>query len=114
MRLSDTENIIIDTMARAFFVSTWADKQDRLAEQGRKNQNPGPGGDWMDIAPRTPRYVRDFALMFAGRIGGSLLVHLNSGCGMDMGFHVVATLSLACCSLTESKRTASTSARTTF
>ena len=41
---------IRDAMARAAFVSAWADKQDGM---GKRGQNPGPGGDWMDIAPET-------------------------------------------------------------
>jgi hypothetical protein len=64
----NTEKQIIDGIARALFVCAWADKQERLAEMGRKHSNPGPGGDWMDIAPKTPRAARDEALRLVGRL----------------------------------------------
>ena len=50
---SEDQEILL-SMARALFVNAWADKQIQLREEGRKHKNPGPGGDWMDIAPKTP------------------------------------------------------------
>lgn len=76
MKLSRTENIIIDAMARAFFVSAWADKQ------GHRGRNLA-GQELMDIAPKTPKFARDFALMFAGQCG-SLLVALNNAARADI------------------------------
>lgn len=59
---------IVDAMARTYFVSAFADLQDRLREEGRRYVDPGPGGDWMDIAPKTPRDARVFAQTVAKSI----------------------------------------------
>jgi hypothetical protein len=83
MKLSDTENTIINAMARAFYVSAWAERQE---EKGRSFA----GQELMDVAPKTPKFVRDFALMFAGRLheandcAGSLLVLLNEAAKADV------------------------------
>lgn len=88
MKLSDTENTIIDGMARAFFVSAWADKQDmRYSTAKTPRTKPRAtyvraGQDLMDVAPKTPRYARDFALMFAGKLP-SLLVAVNDAAWAD-------------------------------
>src|ERR1035438_4765464 len=76
MRLSDTENTIINAMARAFFVTAWADRQE---ERGRSFS----GQELMDVAPKTPRFAREFALMFAGQFP-SLLVCLNNAAWADV------------------------------
>ena len=76
MKLSSIEKTIINGMARAFFVSAWAEKQER---KGRSFS----GQELMDVAPSTPRYARDFALMYAGGLG-SLLVHLNNAARADI------------------------------
>lgn len=59
--MSALRDEIIDAMARTYFVSAFADLNDRLREEGRKYVDPGPGGDWMDIAPATPRAALTFA-----------------------------------------------------
>ena len=61
MRLSATENEIVTGMARALFVSAWADRQE---DRGKTY----PGQELMDVAPRTPRYVYEQALRLMGRI----------------------------------------------
>ena len=76
MKLSSTEKTIVNGMARAFFVTAWADKQERKGKTY-------PGEELMDVAPSTPRYARDFALMYAGGLG-SLLVHLNNAAWADV------------------------------
>lgn len=79
MKLSPIKKTIINSMARTFFVSAWAKKKER---QGKTFL----GQELMDVAPRTPRYVRDFSLMYAGGLGGlgSLLVHLDNAAWADV------------------------------
>lgn len=62
MRLTNTEKTMVAAMARAMFVSAWADRQE---ERGRTY----PGQDLMDVAPKTPRYAYERALMLAGKLG---------------------------------------------
>ena len=76
MKLSSTEKTIVNGMACAFFVTAWADRQERKGKTY-------PGEELMDVAPSTPRYARDFALMYAGGLG-SLLVHLNNAAWADV------------------------------
>jgi len=79
MKLSPIENVMIDGMARAFFVSAWADRQEERGKTAGWS-----GNDLMDLAPKTPRYARDFALMFAGSLSGSLPVILNNAAWADV------------------------------
>jgi hypothetical protein len=61
-----TLNTIVEAMARALFVSAYADHCD---EDGSDPDLPraGPGEDWMDIAPPTPQYAVDTANRLLGR-----------------------------------------------
>lgn len=61
----DVREEIVDAMARAFHVNAFAQLQDELAERGLKHVSPGPGGDWMDVAPPTPDAAKQFAKKFA-------------------------------------------------
>lgn len=58
---STLEETVVIAMARAFFVSAWADEQE---ENGRNY----PGQDLMDVAPETPEYALRFAYKFLGMI----------------------------------------------
>lgn len=84
MKLSATENTMIDAMARAFYVSAYAEQQEELRDAGEEHNCAGPGEDWMDIAPDTPHDAREFALMFAGSLRKSLLVILNDAAWADV------------------------------
>jgi len=59
-------NTVVEAMARALFVSAYADHCD---EDGSDPDLPraGPGEDWMDVAPPTPQYVVDAANQLLGR-----------------------------------------------
>lgn len=54
-RASDTDPVhaILAGMARAIFVTSWANWVDE--SPSRRDLAPGPGGDWDDAAPATPR-----------------------------------------------------------
>ena len=62
------ESSLHDGIAAALFVPTWADYQEEI-----DGENPGPGGDWMGIAPESPyeaeQAARDFANQLA-RLNG--------------------------------------------
>lgn len=58
---SSLEETVALAMARAFFVSAWADNEE---ENGRNY----PGKDLMEVAPETPEFVVRFAYKFLGRI----------------------------------------------
>jgi len=75
MRLSATEKTVVSAMVRAKFVSDWADRQE---ERGKTY----PGQELMDVAPRTPRYAFERALMFAGQLP-NLHVVLNEAAWAD-------------------------------
>lgn len=59
---------IVDMIAQTLFTTAWADKQDRLAEEGKKHKNPGPGGDWMDISPKPNAEAKRAAKKLAAEI----------------------------------------------
>lgn len=52
---------IVNAIARAWFVSAWASKQE---EKGRSFS----GQELMDVAPKTPRHAREAALIYLGRL----------------------------------------------
>jgi hypothetical protein len=58
-------NYIIDGMARALYVEAYAYA---VEEHEIAGAGAGQGEDWMDIAPDTPSYARDAALVLSGRI----------------------------------------------
>lgn len=59
---------LIDSISRTLFVDAWATKQENLREDGKKSKDPGPGGDWFDIAPKTNAEARNAAHQLIGRI----------------------------------------------
>lgn len=59
MSLSNLEMAVINGMARAFYVSAWADLQEQRSENY-------PGQEYMDDAPDTPEDVTLFAAHYAG------------------------------------------------
>lgn len=81
---------IIDGMARALYVCAYAD----AIEEGEiEGEGAGPGEDWMDVAPETPGYARDAALVLAGRIeerNGMSLICLLYQAGRADGIDVFA------------------------
>lgn len=58
---------VVEAMARALFVSAYADHCD---EEGSDPNLPRAmcGSDWMDVAPPTPQYALDAANQLLGRI----------------------------------------------
>jgi hypothetical protein len=56
---------VVDGMARALYVTAYADAVENHEIAG---SGAGAGEDWMDVAPATPDYARDHALMLAGRL----------------------------------------------
>lgn len=67
---------IIDGMARLYYVQAWANYQDERADKGYKPENPGAGGDWYDIAPKTARWAERYARKVAAwieRVNGCTL-----------------------------------------
>ena len=57
------EQDIIEGAAKAFFVPAWAVYQDEIG-----GENPGPGGNWMDIAPEPPKAAYDAARRFIHQV----------------------------------------------
>lgn len=55
----------VDGAARAFWVSAYMRGVDELPGGQRKALSPGGGGDWMDVAPETPRKADREALKFS-------------------------------------------------
>jgi len=66
MKNSSSRNPIIDAMARALFVSAYADYVDQSPDTHLPYASMGQ--DWMDVAPPTPQYVLDAANQLLGRI----------------------------------------------
>lgn len=64
MSLNAIESSIIRAMARAMFVTAWADFQERYGD------GYAPGTELMDAAPETPAYVLQEAHVWAGIIVG--------------------------------------------
>jgi len=80
-----TEDIVIDSFARAVFVSWYSAEIEEAGLLGAFG--PGIGGDWMDVAPATPVDAREFALRCIGAIEqankSTLLVLLNNAWKAD-------------------------------
>ena len=64
-------NTIVDAMARALFVSTYADWAEEMNNRkGHHEEIPIAccGADWMDVAPVTTREAQDLAWLLCGKI----------------------------------------------
>ncbi len=66
--IEPAEANICDAMARALFVTAYADQQDEKRAAGKKHNSAGPGEDWMDVAPKTPKKAIDKAKQLCAEI----------------------------------------------
>lgn len=78
MNLSDLDHAVIDGMARAFYVQAWATEQEEKGELYA-------GQQFMDDAPETPEYVREFAMQYSGR-----LIEANSRMSLPVLLYMAA------------------------
>lgn len=62
---NSVRSIIVEAMARALFVSAYADAAE---EADRDDLSPGPRGDWMDVAPETRDDAKEKAIEVVARI----------------------------------------------
>lgn len=71
MRDSELITAILDGMARAVFVQWYAgemEEEDPCIPPGMARDKAGPGEDWMDVAPETPKEAFVWARRFAVRL----------------------------------------------
>lgn len=72
---TDLTDYIVAAMARAMFVSNYADAVEEGDYQGRR---AGPGEDWMDVAPETPQPYISEAWRLLGRIEQANKTNIHS------------------------------------
>jgi len=61
-------NEIVEGMARALYVSTYADWADEKRSQGCKIKIARGGEDWLDVAPETTQAAREQAWRLCGQL----------------------------------------------
>jgi hypothetical protein len=79
----DTRPTIIESAARALFAQAYAD----AVEQGMiEGEHPGPGGEWLDVVPPTPKEFKDSAKRLIEQI------EKTAGMGIEGAYLAASTM----------------------